>query len=43
MGSSNLQFKALKVPEPVDTKTSAINTQETEAVSDSQTSNVFFF
>lgn len=31
--SSNIQFKALKVPEPVDTQTNAINSQEAEAVS----------
>lgn len=28
-----MQFKALKVPEPVDTQTNTINSQEAEAVS----------
>lgn len=32
--SSYTQFKALKIPEPVDTQTSAISAQEVEAVSD---------
>lgn len=30
-----LQFKALQIPEPVDTQTSNINAQEAEAVSGS--------
>lgn len=31
--ASNIQFKELKVPEPVDTQTNTINSQEAEAVS----------
>ncbi|XP_077426382.1 ATP synthase peripheral stalk subunit d, mitochondrial-like [Vanacampus margaritifer] len=31
------KFKALKIPEPVDTQTSAINTQEVEADKDAKT------
>lgn len=36
------QFKALQIPEPVDTQTSAINAQEAEAVSDDVETNPCF-
>lgn len=36
---SYLQFKALQIPEPVDTQTNAINQQEAESVSDFHQAN----
>lgn len=41
--NSFTQFKALQIPEPVDTQTSAINAQEAEAVSDYNTLNEYQF